>query len=327
MFGTEHESHVLSTAEYVSKLPDLLRMVEEPVGSTSALAPYFVAQRIQPHAPVALCGQGADEPLGGYWRHLGTKLTQALRPAAGAAAALQPLAGVLRGDRIRRGLGAIKQNDLDLLMATYQVLSTDAKARLYTQQFRDSVEADPGWEVERLRVNVGHLEPLAQMLYVDTRLWLPNELLLIADKTAMACSVELRVPFLDEALVSLIESMHSSQKVRGLSRKSIHKRAMLKWLPHQVVYRKERGWATPMARWLREELKPLLSEVLFADGELVRELFEPAQLRALVDDHASGRDRTRELFCLLGLGLWHREVACTRSSCVRSSAPAIEAPG
>jgi asparagine synthase (glutamine-hydrolysing) len=164
--------------------------------------------------------------------------------------------------------------------------------------------------VERLRQRVDGLEPLAQMLYVDTRFWLPHELLLIADKTTMAASVELRVPFLDEDLVALVETMHSSQKVRGLSRKSIHKQAMLKWLPREVVYRKERGWATPTSQWLKDELRPLLEEVLLGEGELARELFDGAELRRLMDDHRSGAaDYTRHLFCLLSLGLWHREFA------------------
>ena len=310
-FGTDHESQVLSPDEYLALLPESLRMLEEPVGSTSALAPHFVARLIRPHAPVALSGQGADEPLGGYWRHLGTKLTQRLRPLAPLASAGEPLLVRAGGERARRGVGALRDDDLELLMATYEVVPSDAKARLYSAAFRERLDGSrPGDEVERLRRRVAHLEPLAQMLYVDTRFWLPHELLLIADKTTMAASVELRVPFLDEDLVALVETMHSSQKVRGLSRKSLHKRAMLKWLPREVVYRKERGWATPMSGWLRDELRPLTEEVLLGDGELGRELFEEAELRRLIDDHRSGAaDYTRNLFCLLSLGLWHRELA------------------
>jgi asparagine synthase (glutamine-hydrolysing) len=86
---------------------------------------------------------------------------------------------------------------------------------------------------------------------------------------SMAASVELRVPFLDQDLVALVESIDSSQKVRGLSRKSLHKRAMLRWLPGRTVYRKGRGWQTPVAHWLRAELRGLLEDVL-GEGEICR---------------------------------------------------------
>src|SRR5581483_11434042 len=212
--------------------------------------------------------------------------------------------------RVQRGVDALQRGDLDLLMATYQVLSTAGKARLYTHEFRSQLNGTgPAEEVEHLRQHVSHLEPLAQMLYVDTRFWLPHELLLIADKMSMASSVELRVPFLDEGVVALVETMHSAEKVRGLSRKSIHKEAMLKWLPRKIVYRKERGWATPTTQWLRSELRPLVQEVLLGEGELARELFQVSELRRLIDEHSAGRDHTRQLFCLLSLGLWHREFA------------------
>ena len=73
------------------------------------------------------------------------------------------------------------------------------------------------------------------------------------------------------------------------------------------------GWRTPVDRWLRGQLRPLAEEVLLGDGELCRELFEETELRRLIDDHAAGRaDHTRQLFCLLSLGLWHRGFVATR---------------
>jgi asparagine synthase (glutamine-hydrolysing) len=145
------------------------------------------------------------------------------------------------------------------------------------------------------------------MLYVDTRMWLPDELLLIGDKMSMAASVELRVPMLDNDLVSLAESAAPTQHVRRLQGKSLHKEALEALLPHEVVHRRKLGWRSPVDRWLRGELRPLVEEVLLGDGEVCRDLFEERELRRLVEAHASGRaDHTRQLFCLLSLGLWHR---------------------
>jgi len=162
-------------------------------------------------------------------------------------------------------------------------------------------------DLERHRRNVAGLPPLAQMLYVDTRLTLPDELLLIADKMSMAESVELRVPFLDEDLVALVESMDPSMKVHGRTGKWIHKQAMARLLPAEIVNRRKLGWETPLGSWLRAELKPLLEEVLLGEGELCRDLFEEAELERLMAAHERGeRDLTKQLFLLLSLGLWHR---------------------
>jgi asparagine synthase (glutamine-hydrolysing) len=312
LFGTKHEAIVVDTDDYCNNLPASLLMVEEPVGSTSALALHYVAKLMRPHVPVALCGQGADEPLAGYWRHLGLKLATRLTPLAPLGAGLGALPPLSHNVRIRRGIATLKRTDvLARLMAAYCVFDPAEKDRLYRSEFKAQlVGARPEAAVERFLTEVGELDPLAQMLYVDTRLWLPDELLLIADKMSMAASVELRVPFLDQDLVALIESMHSSQKLRGVSRKSIHKQAVRKWLPASVIHRRERGWATPLASWLRGRLRPLLEQVLLTPDGLCRSLFDERRLRSMVEEHASGAaNRHRELFCLLSLGLWEQSFA------------------
>ena len=84
-------------------------------------------------------------------------------------------------------------------------------------------------------------------------------------------------------------------------------------MPEQIVHRRKLGWRTPVDRWLRGPLRPLAEEVLLGEGELCRQLFDAGALRRLLDEHASGRaDRTRQLFCLLSLGLWHRGFVAAR---------------
>ena len=312
LFGAEHQHLILGPSDYLDALPRSLEILEEPVGSNSALAVNFVAGMMRPTVPVALCGQGADEPLGGYWRHLGLKLAQTGRRIPGARMAAG-LPGLERRVRLSRGLQTLgAADDLGLLMAAYRLFDAEAKTRLYRPQTAERLRRGPAPEatVERLRDRVAHLDPLGQMLYVDTRLWLPDELLLIADKMSMAASVELRVPFLDPDLVELVESVDSGQKIRGLSRKSLHKEAMLRWLPRDIVYRKERGWNTPAGAWLRSDLRPLLDDVLLGEGEVCRELFEEAEMRRLIDVHTAGAaDHTRLLYALLSLGLCYRGLA------------------
>jgi asparagine synthase (glutamine-hydrolysing) len=311
-FSTKHESMVVSADEYLRRLPESYSTVEEPIGTSSALAVHYVSEMMRPDVPVGLSGQGVDELMGGYWRHVGIAIAQAARPLGPAARAAARVPLGRAGARLRRGLSTVgARDDVDFLMRAYCLFGAGDKARLYRPEVRRRLGAsDPAAAVERFRLPVADRPLLDQMLHVDTRLWLPDELLLIADKMSMAASVELRVPFLDNDLVALAESMPGSLRVRRLRRKHVHKRAMTRWLPREVVYRKERGWATPMSSWLRSELRPLLDDVLLSGGGLCRDLFAEAELRSMIDDHAAGeRDLTRQLFCLLGLGLWHRGFA------------------
>jgi asparagine synthase (glutamine-hydrolysing) len=309
LFGAEHEHTMVDADEYLARLPESLVALEEPVGSTSALAVRFVAELMKPSVPVALCGQGADEPLGGYGRHLGVKLAAGLRKAGPLARPLSKLADLAPNEQLRRGLATLDaRGEGELLLSAYTIFREDEKARLYAGDLRTTLgTADELAVVDRHRANVAGLPPLAQMLYVDTRLTLPDELLLIADKMSMAESVELRVPFLDEDLVQLVESMHPSMKVHGRTGKWIHKQAMARLLPDEIVNRRKLGWETPLGGWLRDELKPLLEEVLLGEGELCGTLFDQSELRRLIAAHERGeRDLTKQLFLLLSLGLWHR---------------------
>jgi len=318
--GASHESVLISEREYLDALPGSLLTLEEPVGSTSALAVRYVAALMRPEVPVALCGQGADEPLGGYGRHRGAKLVGLLRRAPGARALAGRLPRPPRRETLARGLDALAAgSDLDLLMGAYRVIGEREKSALYSpalaERLRGAEPADA--MVERLRRQVADRDPLGQMLHVDTRLGLPDELLLIADKMSMAESVELRVPMLDPDLVSLAESARPSEHVRRLEGKALHKEAMLGLLPEEIVHRPKLGWNTPVDRWLRSQLRPLTEEVLLGDGEVCRELFEERELRRLLDAHAAGRaDHARELFCLLSLGLWHRGFIAARPNAV-----------
>ncbi|MDX6697658.1 MAG: hypothetical protein QOE65_1055 [Solirubrobacteraceae bacterium] len=330
LFGASHESVRLGERDYLDALPDSMLTVEEPIGTTSALGVRFVSELMRPEVTVALSGQGADEPLGGYGRHRGMRIAELLRRAPGARALARGLPRTGR-DALDRGLDTLAaRDDVSALVAAYRVFTDAEKSALYRSGFATELAASandtgagvapsgaalsgPGASLERIRSRVAHLSPLSQLLYVDTRFSLPDELLLIADKMSMAASLELRVPMLDQDLIALAESAAPTQHVRRLRGKALHKEALEGLLPREIVHRPKLGWQTPVDRWLRGELRPLLDEVLLGEGEVCRELFEERELRRLADEHAAGRaDHTRRLFCLLSLGLWHRGFVQTR---------------
>jgi asparagine synthase (glutamine-hydrolysing) len=196
-------------------------------------------------------------------------------------------------------------------MQIYAVLDPPAKAALYGEALREALAGNgygPEDAVQQYRRLAARRDPLGQMLYVDLRLWLPDDLLLVGDKMSMAESVEMRVPFLDRSLVEFVESLPTSYKIRRGVRKVIHKRAMSGLLPRRIVHRKERGFKTPVDRWLRgPELGGFAAETLLDPGSVTGQILDRGGVETLLERHRSGAaDHTRQVFCLLSLELWAR---------------------
>src|SRR5207245_8294673 len=122
----------------------------------------------------------------------------------------------------------------------YSLYTSEMKARLYKPWLQQeiSIHGNEAREsLRRLQSDVEDLDPLTQMLYIDTRASLPDDLLMVGDKTSMANSLEARVPFLDHRLVEFIETLPPTLKLRHFQGKYLHKKAVRKWLPRRVVYR------------------------------------------------------------------------------------------
>jgi asparagine synthase (glutamine-hydrolysing) len=214
-------------------------------------------------------------------------------------------------ERLKRGVASLSERDLlTRFTKIYSFFSADMKAELFRGALRERfMEAHYGTReaLRRLQSDVAHLDPLTQMLYIDTRANLPDDLLMVADKTSMANSLEVRVPFLDYRVVQFIESLPPGLKLQGLTGKYLHKKAMTKWLPKDVVYRKKKGFAHPVADWLRSSMKPLIDDCLLGSRSSLGRYFDQGALRRLVHKHQQGTEQyMRHIYLLMSLELWHR---------------------
>ena len=143
---------------------------------------------------------------------------------------------------------------------------------------------------------------LERALYLDTRLVLPDAILLCNDKMSMAAGLELRVPFLDRELMGFVERIPGRMRVR----KALHRDALRRLLPEEIVTRPKHGFSTPYDRWLRESLGAEVERRYASDPELGA-LVAPDTARQLVAEHRRGRaDHKSILYCLLELSEWHR---------------------
>lgn len=176
---------------------------------------------------------------------------------------------------------------------------------LLDQISSDGVEARQA--LQSLQSDVRELDPLTQMAYIDTRANLTDDLLMVADKSAMANSLEARVPFLDYRIVEFAETLPAPLKLRWMRGKYLHKKAVEKWLPRKIVYRKKKGFANPIHKWLRTKMKPLVDECLLSEDSAVNRYFKRSYIQKLVIDNQTRQNYMRHINLLIAFELWHQQ--------------------
>lgn len=150
-------------------------------------------------------------------------------------------------------------------------------------------------------------DPLQRLLYLDTKLWLPDYLLARSDKLTMAWSLETRAPLLDHELVEFAAGLPARLKLKGRTRKYLLRRATAPLLPPEVLDRSKQGFANPFPRWLRTELRAFVRDLLAPESVRSRGLFDPGFVNGLLDEHETGRaDHSTAIYGLLSVELWYR---------------------
>ncbi|GFO55354.1 asparagine synthetase B [Geomonas sp. Red276] len=312
-FGTCHEELIISPSDYRNYYRNYLWDLEEPVGNETAAAFYFVSYLTSQKVKVALTGQGADEPWAGYRRYLGVKLSTSYRrlPVAVRALLKKVVLALPRSEWMKRGVVSLDEPEvMGRFTKVYSFFSREMREQLFRQWVKEQVRTESG-EVHsplgHLQQEVSDLDPLSQMLYIDTRANLPDDLLMVNDKTAMANSLETRVPFLDYRVVEFVESLPPGWKLHGLQGKYLHKKAVEKWLPKEMVYRKKKGFTNPINEWLRSGLNDYVNDCLLAPDSSIHRYFDPDYVRCLIKMHTERREEfIRHLYLLISFEMWHR---------------------
>ncbi|MEG6502945.1 asparagine synthase C-terminal domain-containing protein, partial [Desulfovibrio sp. 1214_IL3152] len=147
--------------------------------------------------------------------------------------------------------------------------------------------------------------PLARAFYVYVRQFMLDDILVKVDRCSMLHSLEVRAPFLDKDVAEFAARLPVGRKLHGFKRKWLLKRAFADMLPKEILYRNKRGFQIPVAEWLRGRMRPLVEDLLSADSLKAQGIFDPVAVRALVDEHVSGRaDLRKPLWTLLVFQLW-----------------------
>ena len=305
--GTDHRDTAQEQADFLDDLAACVPRLEEPLGIPSAPALMQLSAFARREVKVALSGQGADEPHGGYGRHQAASVLRGLQRIPGALAApLRAAAALPRGERARRAARLVgDMSDADRLVRLVEITDEGTRRRLAGSAGEEAA-AERGTLAEGVLADVPDRDLLERALYLDTHLFLPDHLLICGDKMSMSQSLEQRVPFLDVELMRFVERIPGRTRIRWRDGKRLHRRAMERLLPPQITARPRHGFSSPYDRWLRESLGEEV-ERRFAPGRPLSDLVAPAQVGALVQAHRSGRaDHKWILFCLLELSEWHR---------------------
>ena len=314
MFGADHHFKMVGPKDYLGYYERYLRDLEEPVGHEAASAFYFLSKGTSERVKVALTGQGADEPWAGYDRYIGVKLSSIYNQLPSMVTG--SLAGLVtrmpgRFERLKRGVVSLGEQDmLTRFTKVYSFFSEEMKDKLFKGALKDRVAM--GYQakeaIRRLQSDVKHLDPLTQMLYIDSRASLPDDLLMVGDKMSMANSLEVRVPFLDYRLIEFIESLPPDLKLNGLTGKYLHKKALEKWLPKDVIYRKKKGFDSPLAEWFRTGMRSFVEDTLLSGDSAVGRYFDQTYIGRMLEQDRQGTEQLRRhIHLLVSFELWHRE--------------------
>jgi asparagine synthase (glutamine-hydrolysing) len=310
--GTDHHERVFSAETVYELLPEVAAWLDEPFGDASVLPTHLLSRFARTEVTVVLGGDGADELLAGY-------PTFAAERAAGLFRKLPAPAQALAGAAV--GRLPVDHGNISFDFRLKQFLRGAAEpSPLAHQRWLGSFS---GPEIRRLVIGsesfdieaehlarAGRIAPEADalsrslLLYQDT--YLPEDILTKVDRASMACSLEVRAPFLDARLVDSVEVLPSSYKYGRRRTKRLLKQAAAGRLPEAILKRPKKGFGIPVARWLRGPLAPLLGSLLGRDRLQRQGLFHPDEVARRVAEHQAGvRDHRKPLWTLLMFQLWH----------------------
>jgi asparagine synthase (glutamine-hydrolysing) len=306
--------------DIVGILPRMVDVLDEPVGDPGAINTLLMCEAARERGvKVILSGMGADELFGGYRKHVACLMAGQYRrlpagPRAGLRFAVDRSPVSMGGRGLRYARWAKR-------FLTFAELPEEPRfRRSYTLYDPDELCAlvgpDLAGYVDQITAEHSGIyndnsldDEINRMCLADMRLFLPGLNLAYTDRSSMAASVEVRVPFVDPVVARAAFSIPGSDKIRHRKGKIALKRAAESWLPREIVYRPKASFSAPLRAWVRNDLQELINDVL-VHGELTSSGFVQAgELRQLIRDEQAGReDRAKHIWQLLTLELWYRNV-------------------
>lgn len=314
LFDTQHHELLLRGVN-LPLLRDINHYYDEPVGDPAAVPTYCLATFARRHITVTLTGEGGDEIFAGYPHHGHSRRLAELRRKVPGLALLARMAGTTerlfgplaparlwkalwlsglpQGEEMRGWSAAFTDRELHLLLSSSSALESPISSL-----------SEP---LAELRQRVEHLDPLSQLLYVDARSGLADQLLMKVDKMGMAASLEARCPLLDQDLVEYAASLPSDMKLTAQGGKQVFRRALEGLIPSSILDRPKQGFDVPLHSWLQQDVPQAVDRLLLSKQSPLAEFLQQDALAALWKAYRKNQDSRRgfQIWRLLNFALWH----------------------
>lgn len=310
-FQTDHKELIIKP-DVANLIPKIISHLEEPFADSSAILNYLICQEARQFVTVGLTGIGGDEIFGGYPRYLGLmvdkyyqRLPGSLRSALSGISDFIPQTRDSQnmGGRLSRFIKSSQETKNDRYISWLTYFDKEMKTKLLNQGLEDSIY-----------LHYNYLESqetpdfLNSASYLDINTYLPDDLLVMADKMSMANSFELRVPLCDHELMEFSASIPFSVKLKGFRLKSLFKKAVKDILPSEVINKRKQGFMVPLADWLKDDLQDFVKGVLSESTIKKRGIFNSKYVNELLSLHFQGKKIfTHQIWALLVFELWARQ--------------------
>lgn len=299
VLGLEHYYKRISFTDFLGMIKKCSEIIEEPLGTTSVIPLYYLSELAASKVKVVLTGQGADEPLGGYYRYklelLRNKMPNIIPQT------FFPFLKRIKfaNEQIGRGVKAMNLDDtIDRFLASYEIFTEEEIYELTNT--RDCLSKKRITYFYELLNCKAIKHPVERMMALDLHLNLSDDLLNCADKITMYHSLECRVPMLDIELVNFIQSLPTSQKLNLKQGKIVHKRFAKKILPNDIIYRKKKGFQTPTHLWFKHESNTI-KDILLSEKSIFANIFNTKYVETIITQNANGFNKEKQIFLLLSI--------------------------
>jgi asparagine synthase (glutamine-hydrolysing) len=312
-FHTDHHEEIIrpNALEILNKL---VWHYDEPFADSSAIPTYYVSRAARRHVTVALGGDGGDESFAGYRRYVFDQWENRLRrfvPQLLRGAVFGPLgqwypalAWAPRIFRAKATLQSLSRSPLEGYFNSISIFRPQEKTPLFTGDFHRTLAGYDSIDVLRYHYDrAGTDDLLSRIQYVDIKAYLPDDILVKVDRASMAVSLEVRAPLVDHRLIERAAAIPSPLKLNGRTGKLIFKKMMSSTLSDDILHRSKQGFAVPLDRWFRAELRDMAHDAIFfsADDGLLDRRF----LKKIWDQHQQRRcDRSAHLWTVLMFQKW-----------------------
>ncbi|MFA5147478.1 MAG: asparagine synthase (glutamine-hydrolyzing) [Candidatus Omnitrophota bacterium] len=316
-FGTDHHEEILKPGTMLEVFPAVLDMLDEPFADSSIIPTYIVSRFTRRHVTVALGGDGGDELFMGYPSFFAHKLNGYfnLLPEPVRSGSVKLLTGMLpvshdynsrsyRAARFLRGLDLPEEVRHQVWTGSFTPAEQE---KLFLPNAELSFDPLDLYDTTAgLYRNAKGADPLDRAAYIYAKTYMADDILAKVDRASMAVSLEVRAPFLDKDFAEFVMTIPGSMKMKGFRTKWILKKALEGKLPGETLAKPKRGFAVPVAAWLKNDLKGLLTDA-FDKTKIEREgIFRYPYIKSMVDAFMADKNDTRkELWALFMFEMWY----------------------